>query len=175
DWDALIPISGGAFRGIQPFGSLEDEAMREAAKTCLERTRTGYDGPLVEPASFVALDEKRCVGAILITLLPDENPTNWDAFQWAEPRPPDCIANRMGRPHLTWIFVGPWHKGEGTGTALLAASVQKLLALGYTRLASTFLSANESSMLWHWRNGFRLLPHPGSKREMKKQLEQFHG
>src|SRR5260221_14710721 len=37
DWDALVPIFCGAFRGIQPFGSLGDEPMREAAKTCLER------------------------------------------------------------------------------------------------------------------------------------------
>jgi hypothetical protein len=31
-------------------------------------------------------------------------------------------------------------------------------------LASTFLLGNESSMLWHWRNGFQLLQYPGSRR-----------
>lgn len=171
DWDALVPIFRGAFHNIQPFGSLEDDALDNAAKTCLERTRTGQDGPLIEQACLVALDGERRIGAILITLLPDEDPTDWDAFSWPEPPPADCVANRQGRPHLTWIFVGPWHKGEGTGTALLATAVRELLALGYTQLASTFLSSNESSLLWHWRNGFRLLAYPGSKREMKKRLE----
>jgi hypothetical protein len=175
DWKKLEPIFAGAFHDIQPFGSLDDEARREAAKVCLERTRTGSDGPLIESACFVALDEKRCVGAILITLLPDVDPTDWDAFRWPEPPPADCLELRLGRPHLTWIFVGPWHKGEGTGTALLAAAVRELLALGYKELASTFLSANESSMLWHWRNGFRLLPYPGSKREMKKRFGKSGG
>jgi GNAT superfamily N-acetyltransferase len=169
DWDALVPIFCGAFGAIQPFGSLDDDTLRKAAKTCLERTRTGQDGPLIEPACFVALEKERRVGAVLITLLPDVDPTDWDAFHWPQPPPADCIAKRQGRPHLTWIFVGPWHKGEGTGTALLAAAVRELLALGYKELASTFLSANESSMLWHWRNGFQLLAHPSSYRLMQQR------
>src|SRR5438270_8272860 len=52
DWEALVPIFCGAFGGIQPFGSLDDDTLRQAAKTCLERTRTGQDGPLIEPACF---------------------------------------------------------------------------------------------------------------------------
>jgi GNAT superfamily N-acetyltransferase len=177
DWNALAAPFSGAFHGIQPLGCLEDDARREAAKKCLERTRTGGDGPLIEHASFVALTEEkdRLVGAILITLLPDEDPTDWAAFHWPEPPPADCIERRLGRPHLTWIFVGPLHKGEGTGTTLLAAAVRELLALGYTQLATTFLAGNESSMLWHWRNGFRLLPHPGSKREMTRRLRRHEG
>jgi hypothetical protein len=34
---------------------------------------------------------------------------------------------------------------------------------------------NESSMLWHWRNGFRLLEHPGSIRRMKAQMKERWG
>jgi hypothetical protein len=89
--------------------------------------------------------------------------------RWPEPPPPDCVERRLGLPHLTWVFVGPWHSAHGVGSALLAVAVRELLALGYHELASTFLLGNESSMLWHWRNGFRLLPHPGSWRELRRR------
>jgi L-amino acid N-acyltransferase YncA len=61
---------------------------------------------------------------------------------------------------LTWIFVSPWFQRHGVGMALLAECVERLRSLGYSELASTFLLGNESSTLWHWRAGFRLLPHP---------------
>ncbi len=171
DWEGLVPVFAAAFRGVQPFGSLDDGARREAARACLRRTADGGDGPWVEPASFVAFDpdEDRPAGALLVTLLPDGDPCDWDSYYWQEAPPPDCVARRLGRPHLTWVFVPPTRAGQGTGTALLAAAVGALLALGYTELASTFLAGNDSSMLWHWRNGFRLLAYPGSRREMKKR------
>ena len=56
------------------------------------------------------------------------------------------------------------------GTALLAAAVNALLTMGFQQLLTTFMVGNDSSMLWHWRNGFRLLPYPGSRREIKKRL-----
>src|SRR5262245_27976073 len=34
DWDALVSVFGGAFHNIQPFGSLEGNALEIAAKTC---------------------------------------------------------------------------------------------------------------------------------------------
>ena len=63
-------------------------------------------------------------------------------------------------PHLTWIFVSPVDARQGVGTALLDVAVRALLRLEYTELASTFLLGNESSMLWHWRAGFKLLERP---------------
>jgi L-amino acid N-acyltransferase YncA len=56
------------------------------------------------------------------------------------------------------------------GTALLAAATRELLRLGYTELLSTFMLGNDSSMLWHWRNGFRLLAYPGSVRRIRQKL-----
>jgi hypothetical protein len=172
DWEELVPAFAVAFRTVQPFGSLDEEVRREAARKCLQRTASGGDGPWIEAASFVAVepDGGGPAGAVLITLLPAGDPSDWDSYYWPEPPPPDCIARRLGRPHLTWIFVP--HAGRGTGTALLAAAVRELLALGYTELASTFLLGNDSSMLWHWRNGFRLLPHPGSYREAHKRWQR---
>jgi hypothetical protein len=167
DWAALAPVFCGAFGTVQPFGSLDDDTLTEAARQALERTRTGGDGPWIEQASFVAVEDEKPTGAILITLLPEGDPTAWGSYQWLDPPPADCIARRLGRPHLTWVFVSPWEARRGLGTELLAASVNALLALGFKQLLSTFMIGNDSSTLWHWRNGFRLLPYPGSLRRLR--------
>ena len=165
DWDALEPLFAEAFRQAQPFGGLDDATRREAARSCLTRTRSGGDGPWIEAASFVATeDDGAALGAILVTLLPERDPCEWGSYQWFEPPPPDCIERRLGRPHLTWIFVHPGWAGAGLGTFLLAGAVRELLALGYRELLSTFMIGNDASALWHWRNGFRLLSYPGSRR-----------
>jgi GNAT superfamily N-acetyltransferase len=168
----LVPLFAGAFRTIQPYGSLDESTRLTAARQALERTRTGGDGPWIEHASFVAREGEKSLGAIFITLLPDSDPCDWDSYHWSEPPPADCIARRLGRPHLTWIFVAPHVAGRGVGTALLSAAVDELLGLGFTELLSTFMIGNDSSMLWHWRNGFRLLAYPGSMRRLRRRLSQ---
>jgi GNAT superfamily N-acetyltransferase len=162
DWTELAPVFAAAFSRIQPFAGLDLSRRYEAAVRCLERTRTGGDGPWLERASIVANQGEDIVGAILITLLPDGDPCSWDSYGWQSPPPPDCIERRLGRPHLTWVFVSPDSTGHGIGSAMLSAAVRELLAQGYTELASTFMIGNDVSVLWHWRNGFRLLRHPGS-------------
>ena len=165
DWAALVPLFAEAFARVQPFAALDGATLREAAERSLTRTRTGGDGPWIERASGVACNSAgELVGAILVTLLPERDPCEWGSYQWMEPPPPDCIERRLGRPHLTWVFVAPGCAGEGVGTLLLAAAVRELLALGYRELLSTFMIGNDASALWHWRNGFRLLAYPGSKR-----------
>lgn len=168
DVPGLVPVFAAAFDRVQPFGCLLDAQRGEAAQSCLQRTLTGGDGPWIEAASFVALDaEADVVGAIFVTLLPDGDPCSWDSYGWGEPPPEDAIARRLGRPHLTWIFVTPLAAGQGAGTTLLAATVQALRRLGFRELASTFLRGNDSSTLWHWRTGFQLLAYPGSKRRRR--------
>jgi hypothetical protein len=167
DWAALVPLFAAAFRGQQPFASLGDVDRQTAARESIEHTRTGGDGPCIEKACFVAHAPGSFtpLGATLVTLLPPSDVHEWDSYHWSEPPPADCIARRLGRPHLTWIFVSPGHAARGIGTSLLHGVARSLLTLGYTELASTFLLGNDSSMLWHWRNGFRLLAHPGSRRK----------
>jgi GNAT superfamily N-acetyltransferase len=169
DVPELEQLFAAAFRSIQPFGSLDDGTRLEAARRALGRTRQGGDGPWIEAASFLARDGAAAVGAVWVTLLPDGDPTDWDSYYWRELPPADCITRRLGRPHLTWIFVAPHLAGRGWGTALLAAAVQALLDLGFTQLASTFMAGNDSSILWHWRNGFQLLAHPNSYRLMQRR------
>ena len=172
DLPALYPVFAAAFRDLQPFGCLDDATRLRAAAECLTKTCSDVDGPRVRVASFIAKQDGQPIGAILITLMPDGDPCVWDAFYWPEPAPPDLLRRRGGQPHLTWIFVSPRHKGSGVGTALLNASVNVLRRLGYPALLSTFFSANESSMLWHWRSGFKLLAYPGSKRRLRSWTQE---
>jgi GNAT superfamily N-acetyltransferase len=169
DFDGLVEPFTWAFEDTQPFGSLDEPTLHEAARSALERTRTGGDGPWVEGASFVALDEGKAVGAVLVTLLPPGDPRAIEPIHWAEPPPADCVARRLGRPHLTWIFVTPFQARQGVGRALLAAAAGALLGLGYTHLLSTFLLGNEASALWHWRNGFELLSYPYAFRPARRR------
>ena len=172
DWDELRALFAAAFRQVQPFGSLDDEDRRDAARQCLEQTRTGGDGPLIEPACFVAVQGEagRVCGAIMPTLIPQVDLSDIDASpRWQGPPPAGSIEKRLGLAHLTWIFVCPLRAGHGVGSILLAAAVKALLSMGFEELATTFLAGNDSSMLWHWRNGFRLLGHPGSWRELNKR------
>jgi hypothetical protein len=174
DWEALVPVFAASFDHIQPFGSLDNDTRLLAARKCLERTCTGGDGPWIDEASFVAISpgDEQLIGAILVTLLPNGDPCDWDSYSWNEAPPPDCIRRRLGRPHLTWIFVTPFHAGNGVGSVLLTASRRALLALGFQELLSTFMIGNDSSMLWHWRNGFRLLAYPASRRLQRQRRRQ---
>jgi GNAT superfamily N-acetyltransferase len=171
DFPQLVRLFAATFDTIQPYGSLDDQTRQRAAAEALERARTGGDGPWIERASFVALDQGKPAGAIFITLLPLGDPCDWDSYHWVEPPPVDCILRRQGRPHLTWIFVAPALAGHGFGSALLAAATRELLRLGYSELLTTFMIGNDSSMLWHWRNGFRLLTYPGSARRQRHRKQ----
>ena len=172
DWRALPRLFSDAFRNTQPFACLDDEMLREAARQSLARTHIGNDGPLIASASFVAEQSGHVVGAALITLIPHGDPCQSESYRWHEPPPPDAIARRLGRPHLTWIFVTPLLAGKGAGSALLHAATQELRRLGFTQLLSTFVLGNDSSMLWHWRCGFELLSYPTSYRlRRQRKLE----
>ena len=170
----LVPLFRAAFRRVQPFASLSDQEAEQAGRESLENTLRGSDGPLVEPACFCAYEEgsQRPAGAILITLLPALEAGQWRYRPWPEPPPSDAVDRRLGQPHLTWVFVSPMAARRGLATALLAAGVEALLELGYPRLASTFLLGNDRSLLWHWRNGFRLLPSQAPSREPARRNER---
>jgi GNAT superfamily N-acetyltransferase len=156
DWQLLPRLFAAAFHRVQPFASLTDDDRLKAAEDCLGRTRGAGEGPLAGKACLVAARDDMLVGANLITLPPGK-----------------AIEHIAGLPHLTWIFVAPFFARHGIGMALLDTTVQALLRLGYKELASTFLLGNESSMLWHWRAGFRLLEQPYSMRAIWGEAEAY--
>ena len=150
DWDRLPPVFAAAFHRVQPFASLTNEVRLQAADECLQRTKEGAERPLIPQAIFIAASksDEALIGAILTTLIPSGEPSDWNSWRWTTPPPLDAVARVVGRPHLTWIFVGPWHARFGVGTALLDATVRALIRLEYSELTSTFLLGNESSTLW---------------------------
>ncbi len=160
DARTLADLFVGAVRGTQPFASLGNDEAKAAALDYYDRALTGGDGPLVEAACVRADDnrDRGPVGGALVTLAPPEVLTDPFAGVWREPPPADAVERRLGVPHLTWVFVHPWMARRGAGTSLLAGVVGRLTGMGFTHLASTFLLDNGPSALWHWRNGFRLLP-----------------
>lgn len=175
DWEELPALFVSAFRRVQPFASLDEATALKAACHCLDQTRDGGDGPLIGPASYVAQAEANgaLLGAILVTNMPDIDLTDFHELRWPEPPPSDWLERRLGRPHLTWVFVDHHFAGHGVGTALLSAASNALIGIGYHQLASTFLLGNESSMLWHWRNGFALLAYPASHRRLRERYGAF--
>jgi GNAT superfamily N-acetyltransferase len=155
DWERLPKLFSAAFHRVQPFAGLADERRLVAARLCLEKTRSGGDGPLIAPACMVAVaEDDHPVGAALVTIRDDVE--GWDE------------EDVRSVAHLTWIFVAPLIARHGIGSALLALAVNALVDAGHGTLASTFLLGNESRMLWHWRNGFRLLSYPGSPRRIRE-------
>jgi hypothetical protein len=174
DWPQMSRVFAGSFQRIQPFASLSPRRRLDAARACLKHTRQGGDGPVIERVCHVAFNKetRRLVGAIIVTLIPLIDLDQFWSMQWKTPPPPDCIENQLGRPHLTWIFVGPFDAGRGVGTALLGHASRGLVELGYTELLSSFILGNTSSMLWHWRAGFELLPYIGSSRRRRTRLSQ---
>lgn len=175
DWEKLPRLFASAFGRVQPFASLDESNALKAARNCLDQTKEGGDGPLIGPACLVAEMEgdDPLIGAILVTNMPDVDLTDFHELRWREPPPADWLERCLGRPHLTWVFVHNIYSGHGIGTALLAAASKALLGIGYQRLATTFLLGNESSMLWHWRNGFELLAYPASHRRLRERYGAF--
>ncbi|MCI0461105.1 MAG: GNAT family N-acetyltransferase [Gemmataceae bacterium] len=174
DLDMLPEVFAAAFRHVEPFAGLTDEALRQTAHHCLHRTVRGEDGPWIREASFtaVAAGDARLTGTVFVTLLPEGDPCDWDSYHWRDLPADDCIERRLGRAHLTWIFVAPLRAAQGTGTALLSAATRQLGEMGYSTLYSTFLLGNDASLLWHWRNGFQLLPFPGSLRHIGQRFRR---
>jgi GNAT superfamily N-acetyltransferase len=173
-WPLLSRPFAGSFSRVQPFGSLGDRRRLGAARDCLKHTREGGDGPIIDAACHVALSGRDLhpVGAILVTLVPPVDLDDFWSLRWETPTPTDVIERRLGHAHLTWIFVGPMYAGYGVGTALLARASRGLIELGYTELLTSFLLGNDSSMLWHWRNGFELLPYSGSRRRFRELMRK---
>jgi hypothetical protein len=163
DWQRFPKLFASAFENVPPFSSLSEKDRLQAATQCLHQASSGRDGPVLNEACFVAeIAPGKLAGASIITLIPKREEGEWWDGLWDNPPTTDDSRRLLGRPHLTWIFVAPLLARHGIGSALLDRSVRGLLGHDYTELASTFLMGNDSTLLWHWRNGFRLMAYPGS-------------
>jgi GNAT superfamily N-acetyltransferase len=150
-----------AFGHAPPYAEVPAGTPRSAMRQSLLATRRGGSGPIVQEACFVACGQlpggaRQVLGGLVVTLTPAGDLERFDDSVWTEPAPEDALVRRWGRPHLTWVFVHPDVSRHGVASRLLDQAVHALHRLGYKELASTFLLGNESSTLWHWKNGFSL-------------------
>ncbi|MEZ6122313.1 MAG: GNAT family N-acetyltransferase [Planctomycetaceae bacterium] len=138
-FDELADLFAASAGSLPAFHGLSGDQLRQASENRLRRTLSGGDGQLLVNAGFVAVDDgnEQLLGAVMIT-------SEWE---------PGVPAHR---PHLTWIFVSPTALRRGIATTLLSSSIQSLKKDGHSMLLSTFDSGNVPSLLWHWKNGFRL-------------------
>lgn len=154
DWEHLPPLFRGAFSRYQPFQSLSEELIQEASENCLARTKNGADGPLLKNVCFVAYhrDQQSVLGAFLTTLTPRDRLRNFESVRQDSHEP----LTSVDPPHITWVFVSNWFQRQGVAEHLLDRAVRSLRKLNYQALWSTMITANEATLLWHWKMGFRL-------------------
>lgn len=164
----LSEVFTAAFFDIQPFGSMGEQTKTKAARACLRHALSGKDGQLIKEACLTACwrESGAPLGAALVTLIPGGELHQESSYLW---NPKKRSPRRAAQPHLTWIFVSPFHKRSGVGAALLAGIVEALRHLGHKSLWSTFIAGNEASLLWHWRHGFRLAPSIHSMRAARRK------
>jgi len=68
------------------------------------------------------------------------------------------VKRREQGPLLDCVFVHPWYGRQGWATALVTRAVRALLAEAASKLQSQVHLANEASLAWHQRFGFREVP-----------------
>lgn len=156
DWPEVRRLFFDAFSASQPFSLLPVAEAQDLADECVNRTEQGEDGPLVESACHVMLESRsqRIVGAALVTLTPAGPLTDFSHPDWKAIPPDNAVAEKWGRPHLTWVFVSPSFSRQGLARRLLHSSIAELQQLGFVEMSSTFLADNTPSLLWHWQMGF---------------------
>lgn len=167
DWDVLPDVLADAFRDVPPLGMLGSRRRLWTARDWLGSTRDGGEGPLVETACVVAIgreESARVLGALLVTLMVGWTRSWYAGRRLAVPPPPPDLAEGREQPQITWVFVKPEASHQGVATALLAKATSSLWISGYRELASATDRGNDTSMAWHWRNRFFLLPHSRSVR-----------
>jgi GNAT superfamily N-acetyltransferase len=161
DWDELPKVLGLAFADAPPLSVLRGRRRVWASRDWLWSTRDGDEGRLVQPACAVAVDRNdstRLLGALIVTLMAGFTRSWYVRRRLAVPPPAPDLGEGGEQPQISWVFVHPAASGRGVGRALLAMATRSLWNAGYRELASATDCGNVTSMAWHWRNGFVLLP-----------------
>ncbi len=125
-------------------------------------TRDGHEGPLVEQACMVAMDREdnsHVLGALVVTLMIGSTRSWYSRRRLAVSPPPPHLANGQDQPQVSWPSVQPGASDQGVATRVGIDDEFAMENSGYRELASATDGGNVISMAWHWRNGFRLLPH----------------
>ncbi len=157
---ALTTLFKQAFARSAPYFSLSPAELDQAVQDHFLSVLQAHPWPIAWSASRLLLKESsnEPVAASVVTLVPDANWTDFTDPKWQQQAPPDALEKCWGHPHLTWIFVSPQYQRHGIGSILLSEARNEVRNLGYRNLFSTFLVGDYESMLWHWKQGFELIP-----------------
>lgn len=128
DAPALGALMLAAYRGtVDDEGEFEDDAVTE-----VERTLAGEYGPLIADASLVVEDDRRLMGASMITM-------------WEE------------HPLVAYMFVHPDAQRRGVATHLMASIGNALLSAGHARLDLFVTEANTPAVNLYRKLGFEVV------------------
>lgn len=146
--ESLTKLFASAFAHLPPMDTMPPTTRRHAAEAAIRHTASGGDGEVVESACVGATDRAsgKLVGAALVTRVS----LRWD--EWPDAATPAFL------PNLTWIFVKEGSQRRQIGSAMLDGVINRLAEQNRPWLVSHFIEANASSLLFHWRNGFELVP-----------------
>jgi GNAT superfamily N-acetyltransferase len=104
--------------------------LRTHAREALEEHFQGRRGRPLPEASFVVIQRRRPVAALLV----------------------------VEGPKLDLVFVHPRHQRQGLGSRLLQAACSHLWAAGHRHLGSRVHCHNQGSYAWHASHGFEEVP-----------------
>lgn len=115
-----------------PYVTYDEELRRRVLDDEVRRARW----PAADAPGAVAEVDGELVGALLTT---------------SRGRDDDTLI-------LSWLTVAFEHRECGAATAMLAVLLSELGRLGEEQVGSAFSIANEPSLRWHLRQGFRIVP-----------------
>ena len=146
--DALARLFMAAFARVPPLDTMAATTRRHAADAAMRHTAGGGDGELCRPACIAATDSATdaIVAAAIVTTI------RLRADEWPDPQLPASLFN------LTWLFVAPQWQRRQVGSAMLDRIAKVLADSGAEWLVSHILEDNVPSVMFHWRNGFELVP-----------------
>lgn len=146
--EPLAKLFMSAMSHVPPLDTMAPTTRRHAADAELKHIVNSGEGELFPAACFGAFDAKsnKPVGAAIVTRL------SLTADEWPEePLPPTLLS-------LTWLFVAPDRQRGAIGTALLDHVVNALAEQNHEWLVSHIPQDNVPVVMFHWRNGFELVP-----------------
>jgi GNAT superfamily N-acetyltransferase len=118
-------------------------------------------GELGQGPYFVdRLSRQQAGRGLLLTAWRDDHPIG-DVYLWLEPaEEPEIREHLPDTPLLTHLEIHADHRNQGTGTKLMLAAEQELVALGHEQVALGVEVTNVAAAMLYLRLGYREWPHP---------------
>jgi hypothetical protein len=146
--EPLAKLFAMSLAHVPPLDTMAPTTRRHAADAEMKHLANGGHGEVYGRACFGAVDatSQKLIGAALVTRI------SLTSSEWPEEQLPSTLLN------LTWLFVAPERQRGAAGTTLLERVVNTLADEGHEWLVSHIPQENVPGVMFHWRNGFELVP-----------------